>query len=107
MKKAYLIPVKNDLFDVANRLREIDANYCLYFNKMLGRFEVHNKAQRGNTLAVIVPYKQLDARTIHFVQKTRVENANRLFAEMEKQNAKAESDAVSKARDRDAKEIKL
>ena len=107
MKQAYLIPVKNDLFDVASRLHEIDANYRLYINKLLNRFEVHNVAQRGNTLAVIVPYRQLDARTIDFVRKTRVENAQRLFAEMEKQNSRAESDAVSNALNRYAKEMKL
>ena len=107
MKQAYLIPITTDLFDIASRLREIDANYKLFFNKLLNRFEVHNQAQRGNTLAVVVPYQQLDARTVHYVRKTRVENAQRLFDEMEKQNALAEKHSVANAVDRYAKEMKL
>lgn len=107
MANAYLTPIKEDLFDVAKRLRQIDVNYRLYFNKLLGRFEVHNHAQRGNSLAVVVPYDKLDARTITLVRKTRVENAERLLAEMEKANAKAENDAVSRVVDRCAKEMRL
>lgn len=107
MANAYLTPIKEDLFDVAKRLRQIDVNYRLYFNKLLGRFEVHNHAQRGNSLAVVVPYDKLDARTITLVRKTRVENAKRLLAEMEKANAKAENDAVSRVVDRCAKEMRL
>lgn len=107
MANAYLTPIKDDLFDVAKRLRQIDANYRLYFNKLLGRFEVHNHAQRGNSLAVVVPYDKLDARTITLVRKTRVENAERLLAKMEKANAKAENDAVSRVVDRCAKEMRL
>lgn len=107
MANAYLTPIKEDLFDVAKRLRQIDANYRLYFNQLLGRFEVHNHAQRGNSLAVVVPYDKLDARTITLVRKTRVENAKRLLAEMEKANAKAENDAVSRVVERCAKEMRL
>ncbi|MBR2974961.1 MAG: hypothetical protein IKC47_04370 [Clostridia bacterium] len=105
--KAYLLPIVNDLFDVAKRIAEIDVNYVVYFNKLCSRFEVHNLAQRGDTLAVVVPYDKLDARTITLVRKTRVENAQRLFDEMEKTNNQLQSDALSRAMDRYAKEVNL
>lgn len=107
MKNAYLIPIKNDLFDISKRLHEMDANYKLYYNRQQGRFEVHNNAQKGDSLAVIVPYDSLDARTVTLVRSTRVENAQRLFEEMEKANAQAENAAVSRVVDRCAKEMKL
>ena len=99
--------ITNDLFDVASRLKEIDVGYQIYYNKQLGRFEVHNRFQHGNTLSVVVPFDRLDARTVELVQKTRVENIKTLLAEMEKANEQAEKDATKKAFDRYAKEMKL
>ena len=107
MKQAYLLPITNDVMDVAWSLRQIDDNYRVYYNKLLARYEVHNVRQKGDTLAVIVPFDSLDARTIFFVRRTRVENAQRLFAEMERANAMAENAAVDRAIDRYAKEINL
>ena len=107
MKRAYLVPVINDLFDVANRLHEIDAGYVVYFNKLQNQFEVHNHSQKGSSLALVVPFDELDARTVELARKTRVENAEKLFEEMEKANQLAENNAVSRAVDRCAKEMKL
>lgn len=107
MKGAHLIPIVNDVFDVASRLCEIDAGYVVYYNKLQGRYEVHNNRQKGDSLALVLPFDCLDARTIELVYKTRVENAQRLFAEMERDNQLAEKNAVDRAVDRCAKEMKL
>ena len=101
--KDFLIAIENDLFDVADRLKEIDEDYRVFFNRMRNRYEVHNVRQRGNTFCLALPFDSLDARAVELVRKTRVENAERLFAEMEKQNAemelKAEISAVQQAKE--------
>ena len=79
----------------------------MYYNKVASKYEVHNVAQRGNTLAVSLPYESLDARSLLLVRQTRVENAQKLFDEMEKSNAIVEQTVVRNAVDRYAKEIKL
>ena len=107
MASAYLIPIKTDLFDIARRLHEIDANYLLFFNKRSSRYEVHNSKQQGNTLAVTVPYETLDARTLTLVRQTRAENAQRLFDEIEKHNQQVEKQLIDKAMDGYAKDMKL
>ena len=82
------ILIENDLFKVSDRLKEIDADYFVMYNRKLRRFEVHNRRQR-DTLALVVPHPVLDARTVTHTLKTRRENIDRLIREMEEANRKA------------------
>lgn len=81
-----LILIDNDLFDVASRLRAVDDGYRVYYNKEKCRFEVHNVRQHGDTFCFAVPYDRLDARTVAYAVKTRICNADKIFAEVEKDN---------------------
>ncbi len=81
------IRIENDLFGIVARLKSIDEGYFVVFNTQKQVFEVHNDRQRGSTFSLSVPYPSLDVRTVTLVQKTRVENAAKLFAETEKENA--------------------
>lgn len=80
--------VTGDLFSIADRLKAIDDGYFVVLDKHTGTYEIHNRFQRGNTFALKVPYPSLDARTVELVRKTRVENAARILAEAERENAK-------------------
>ncbi|MBQ7914171.1 MAG: hypothetical protein IJ492_01670 [Clostridia bacterium] len=92
-----LIPISNDLFNIVNRLKSINPNYQVYFNKELCRFEVHCSTQYLNTLAVIVPYDQLDARTVSLVEQSRTEHAERIFRQLDYHNQLVEKHAVDDA----------
>ncbi|MCM1043169.1 MAG: hypothetical protein NC350_03040 [Corallococcus sp.] len=83
----YLTVITSDLFDISSRLKEIDSNYFVCYNRKAQRYEVHNGRQRGNTFCLAVPYGCLDARTVDLVRKTRVENAEKLWEEMERHNS--------------------
>ena len=84
--KPYLIKITNDVLDVAAAIEGVsEGNYVVY-NKKDMRYEVHNRFNRGNTLSLILPYKELDARAIDLVRKTARHNADALFAEMERHN---------------------
>lgn len=93
-----LTEVTNDLFDVAQRLKSVNPNYKVYYNPQTDKFEVHDVSKPcGNTLTFIVPYNELDARTIDFALFTRVENAEKLFRDVEEHNNKMQRNAVYNA----------
>ena len=66
-----LIEIKHDVFYVAERLKEIDFN-----------------SGQSDTYCLTVPYDELDARTVNFVNQTRVENRDRLLKELDEENRK-------------------
>lgn len=101
-----LIPVTHDLYSVAERLKEIDERYELYYNARLGRYEIH----ASGVLQMAVPEKVPDARTIARVRETRVERAADVMREIERANAAARIAAERAALDKaeallDKKEI--
>jgi len=85
-----LISINTDTYFIAERLKEIDKNYFLVFNTKSKKYEVHNKGQADNTFCVGLPFMAIDERVIDLVQKTRVENINKLIEEIEKNNEKIE-----------------
>ncbi len=78
--------VKDDLFHVAKRLRQIDSRYRVYFNRQLFRFEIHAQG----AMQIALPFDRLDERSVEYVRKTRVENLDALTKEIELDNAKIE-----------------
>lgn len=83
-----LIEIKNDVYFVLSRLQKIDKNYQIFYNTKRKVFEVHNKAQIGDSYSLTVPYRVLDSRVVELVRKTRVENSKKIFAEIDAQNEK-------------------
>lgn len=81
-----LIEIKNDVYFVLERLKEIDKKYLIFYNAKRKVFEIHNKGQIGGSYCLTVPYKTLDSRTIDLVKKTRVENSKKIFAEIDAEN---------------------
>lgn len=82
MKNCNLIRITDDLFDVAARLTSVRAGYAVYFNRELNRFEVYD----NDSFAFVVPYDELDSRTIDYARKTATRNADELFAEIDRHN---------------------
>lgn len=89
--------IENDLFGIVARLKSIDDGYFVVYDKCKHCFEVHNSLQRGDTFALKVPYPCLDARTERLVRRTRAENAAKLLAEMERENARLERERTRAA----------
>ena len=82
-----LIEIKHDVFYVAERLKEIDFKYFILYNTDKEKYEIHHSGQ-SDTYCLTVPYDELDARTVNFVNQTRVENRDRLLKELDEQNRK-------------------
>jgi len=93
-----LINIECDLFDIVNRVKEIDDNYYIVFNKNKEKFEVHYRGQMP-TFCLTVPYDFLDARTVNLVLKTKVENSKKLFEEIDNHNSNLQKQSYQKVFD--------
>ena len=82
------IEITNDVFDVARRIKEIDENYFVIYDRRLLRFEIHNKRQRPDTLSLVLPYDTLDCRAIDKVLSTRTEYVQKQLAKLDEFNEK-------------------
>jgi len=78
--------ITDDMFAIDERLREIDADYFIIYDTKYHRYEIHNSSQKGNTLALVVPYSRLDKRVIDLAIRTRRENMSSILAKMEQDN---------------------
>lgn len=81
------IEIVHDVYYIAERLKEIDFNYFILYNTKRKKYEIHHTGQ-SDTYCLTVPYDELDARTIDFVNQTRVENRDRLLKELDEENKK-------------------
>lgn len=82
------IRITNDLYSIAERLKEIDDGYFILYNKKSGRYEVHSSKQHHDTYCLAVPYDCLDARTVELVKSTRREYMDNILNEIERNNKK-------------------
>jgi len=83
--------IKTDVFDIASRIKEIDASYFVAFNYKTKKFEVHsNDNKRGASLCLTLPYNRLDNRTLIHARRTRAERVKELIKEIEENNKKIE-----------------
>lgn len=92
---ARLIPIKNDLFSIADRIKSIDDKYSICYNGEKKRFEVYGGKDGG--LQCVLPYSQLDSRALDYVRETRIERIDDILAKIEKENEKVARDAVKDA----------
>lgn len=82
-----LIEITHDVCDIAQRIKEVDENYFIVFNRLLGRFELHDRSCR-DSFACELPYDQLDARSIEHARMTRIERLESIIRELDRYNEK-------------------
>ena len=66
-----LVLIKGSVHDVSERIHEIDNRYIVYYNKRKSRYEVHSSGC-SPSLQLVLPYHQLDARSVDYVNSTRL-----------------------------------
>ena len=92
--------ITSDVFDIADRLKEIDPNYTLHYNRKTKKYELRGK---DGVLTLVFPYESIDARMITHARKTRIERSKALIEEMERKNRileeRREREAVEDAKD--------
>ena len=90
------IVIKNDLFDISSRVKEIDEKYGIVYDDEKRRFEL----TRDGVHNAVIPYDRLDERTLRFVKYTRFDNAENVLNDIDRHNAEIERQNVKKMQDR-------
>lgn len=67
-----LVEIKEHVFDIPRRLREIDDALRVYYNKQTGKYEVHDLRAKGATYVLSVPV--LDVRLETRLRMISLEN---------------------------------
>lgn len=86
-----LTEIKNDLYEVADRIKEV-GDYKLYYNRKKGRYEIHSPFGLELTLGSKTPTGEVVVR----LRKTRMEKIDDILKEIERENALAEKAAKEK-----------
>lgn len=81
------IKIENDVFDISNRIKQIDRGYQIYFNTAKNQFEVHNISQPDNTFCLSVPYPTLDERTLKLTRETNSANIKIILNQINNENS--------------------
>lgn len=84
MKRCFV--VESDCLGIVERLKEVDKDYFLVFDLDAQKFQLHNRSQKGETYCLTFPFEKIDERMVDFARKTRVQNSDALFEEIEKEN---------------------
>ena len=73
-----LTEIKNDLYEVADRIKEV-GDYKLYYNRKKGRYEIHSPFGLELTLGSKTPTGEVVVR----LRKTRMEKIDDLLKEIQ------------------------
>ena len=90
--------ITSDVYDIVDRMKEIDPSYYIVRNYKTKKFELHAKNVRGDSLCLVFQFNRVDARMLEHARKTRVERATKLIAEFERENQrlhKLQTEAVA------------
>lgn len=94
MKRSF--EIESDCLEIIKRIKAVDEDYFVVFDLDKKKFELHNKSQGGNTYCLTFPFDTLDERAVTLVLKTRVQNSDALFEEIQRENEKQEKDNIKK-----------
>lgn len=92
----HLTEIREDVFDIAERLKEIDPSYRIFYDGGKQRFLLFGGREQGFIMAL--PFDRLDARTVEHVKKTRIERLRQVLSEMEQHNKRQEERALREAK---------
>lgn len=93
MKKSFKI--ESDCLDIVQRIKAIDENYFVMYNLNTQKYELHNSEQKQRTYCLTFPFDTLDERAYLHVLKTRVQNADKIFKELDRQNKLLEQKQIN------------
>lgn len=90
--------IESDLYDIVDRLKEIDSRYRVGYNEIKGRYEVYTGEIESGRLAFVVPYDELDARTVEYAQATRKSRIDSIIEEIDRANERLTQSAINEAK---------
>lgn len=94
-----LIKIKNDAFNICERIKSINPHYYVVYNTKKHAFEVHNTKQYANSFCISCE-KGLNYSVIQKLRKTRIENLDKIINEIESNNQAIEREAKNEVMDK-------
>ena len=81
-----IVLITGSVHDVPERISALDNRYQVYYNTRKSRYEIHAKG-RCPALQLVLPFSQLDARSVDYVSMTRVDRQLERMLSMDEENA--------------------
>ena len=94
MRRENVKEITRDVFDLADRIKEVDEEYRLYYNFDHERYEVRKRGEIAITWT-----EPLSAALIVKLRETHVRRRTELLREIERAEEQAERDAAFRARE--------
>ena len=89
-----LVLISENVHDIPQRICEIDARYMVYYNKIKSRYEIHARGH-SPSLQLVLPYRQLDIRSVDYVNMTRVDRQLDNIGNIDAENEQIMSEKVN------------
>lgn len=88
------ITIKNDVFNIFKRIKQINNNYFIIFDTNKNIYEIYEK--NNSCVVFTLPFKELDARAIECVLKRLKTSNEEILKEIERHNLKLEQEEKEK-----------
>ena len=85
-----------DVFGIDERIKKINPFYELLFNRITKQFEIHNTVQPVSSLVCVCPFDNVDERLVELLFKTRRENFDKIFTQIENDNFAKQTKNIEK-----------
>ena len=77
-----------DSFDVYLRIQDFVPSWRLFYNMRRDRYEIHDiESGEWHTCVSVLPFDQIDSRTIDYLKKHRKHRFGKIMREIEDNNA--------------------
>ena len=86
------VEVRSHALDIPERVREIDPGLAIMLNTRTQRFEIWREDAGRPVLECVLPYDELDERTVRHVREHRMERMEVLVREVEEHNRRLEEE---------------
>lgn len=91
--------IKSDLYGIVKQVKQLDLNYFFLRRRRDGKIELHHRGQPDFTFCLMIPFNELDDRTLLHIWETRAEKTKEIMAAIEAHNEKIDRDADTYMRD--------
>jgi len=92
------IRIESDVFDIVNRIKEIDDGYYIVLNLKNGKYELHNSNQFDMSYCLTIPYNEIDAKIIDLILSTLISNIDNIIEDIDMNNQEIDNNAVKNVR---------
>lgn len=88
------ITIKNDVFNIFKRIKQINYNYFIIFNTNKNKYEIYDET--CESIVFTLPYECLDERCLTYVLKMLKTSNEEILKEIEQHNFRLEKEENEK-----------